>query len=239
MSVTIATDGSCIGNPGPGAFAVLAQLTRNGETNTFECAVPFPATTVGEMEVRGLLEALLLIIRNAMWTYGPITIKCDAQYVVNGFNDWMANWEAKGWHKKGGLAHAALWKEIATAKAAIAAAGATLRVEWVKAHQTGGCPLNARVDELANSSARSQTGRNLPALQECALGVSDRLRDAGALAQPSLTSAPARPAAPTLEEALKLLAEARDMVDHFRGPADTGAEQLSVQIGALLERAEA
>src|SRR3546814_14714589 len=82
-------------------------------------SIPVAATTVGEMEVRALLEALLYYIANHM-EHDTALIKCDSEYVVKGYNDWIEGWQAKGWRKsKGQLAHVELWKRIADAKAKI------------------------------------------------------------------------------------------------------------------------
>lgn len=152
--ITIATDGSCIGNPGPGAYAFAAEIDGAVSIQSFFV----PDTTVGEMEVRGLLEALLYVAEciDGQDRAADVLIQCDAQYVVKGFNEWMANWKAKGWRKKGGLAHAQLWEQIDAAKSRISC---PLRVEWVKAHQNKGT-LNDKVDAAANNTARtgSQTG---------------------------------------------------------------------------------
>lgn len=150
--ITIATDGSSIGNPGPGAYAIYADLG----SEQFGRAIACGHTTVGEMEVRALLEALLFIIHRDIQE--PVLIQSDSQYVVNGYNEWMAGWKAKGWTKKGGLAHAGLWEQISNAKAWLQN---SVTVVWVKAHQINGS-LNDKVDQLANSCARSQIGHNGP-----------------------------------------------------------------------------
>jgi hypothetical protein len=77
---------------------------------------------------------------------------------VNGFNDWLVAWAAKGRerpdglpHKKGGLVSAEDWGAIQALKLAL---GDKVKVEWVKGHS--GDPLNDRVDELVNGCARRQ-----------------------------------------------------------------------------------
>lgn len=156
--ITIATDGSCIGNPGPGAYGFVAQT----EQGLFPKAIPVAATTVGEMEVRAFLEAMLYYIANHM-EQDTAHILCDSQYVVNGYNEWMAGWQAKGWRKgKGQLAHVDLWKRIADAKATVRH---NVTVEWVRAHQNTGS-LNDKVDALVNHSARTQEAFNGPSLQQ-------------------------------------------------------------------------
>ncbi len=152
--ITIATDGSCIGNPGPGAYAFAVEIDDSISIQSFFVE----DTTVGEMEVRGLLEALIYVAEciDGQDRAANVLIQCDAQYVVKGFNEWMQNWKAKGWTKKGGLAHAQLWEQIDAAKSRISC---PLRVEWVKAHQNKGT-LNDKVDAAANHTARTgeQTG---------------------------------------------------------------------------------
>lgn len=156
--ITIATDGSCIGNPGPGAYGFYADL---GSGNIIKRAIPMPATTVGEMEVRALLEALFFVSEYIDEVQGiepvPVTIQCDSQYVVKGYNEWMAGWKQKGWKKsKGTLAHVELWKLIDQAKADMFS---DVTVEWIRAHQNNG-NLNDKIDEIVNNCARTQRSLN-------------------------------------------------------------------------------
>src|SRR3546814_6994851 len=145
------TDGSCIGNPGPGAYGFVAET----EQGLFPKAIPVAATTVGEMEVRALLEALLYYIANHM-EHDTALIKCDSEYVVKGYNDWIEGWQAKGWRKsKGQLAHVELWTRIADANATVRH---NVKVEWVRAHQNTRS-LNDKVDALVNKCARTQEDR--------------------------------------------------------------------------------
>lgn len=170
--IIIATDGSCIGNPGPGAFGFVAQ--REGRP-LFEKAIPVGATTVGEMEVRAFIEAMLFYAAHHL-DDEPALIQCDSQYVVKGYNEWMAGWEAKGWRKKGGaIAHVELWKQIAVIKHAVRH---NVTVEWVPAHQNDGS-LNDKVDALVNRAARNQSATNGPALQR--MGPDAHMRSLGDL----------------------------------------------------------
>lgn len=233
MNWIIATDGSCIGNPGPGAFAVVAQRPDGSHSIR---ALPFPDTTVGEMEVRGLLEALLWCVDDVLWSHGRVEIRCDSQYVVNGYNDWLAGWEAKGFHKKGGLAHADLWREIASCKARL---GDNVKVVWVRAHQANGCPLNAKADNAAYAAANLQK-REGHCLQATLEGVATRTNTPRQQAPIRFGPTPepeAKPLRPTYDELVSALREARDTIDDLRTPADTGADQLSTKIGLLVERA--
>jgi ribonuclease HI len=226
--ITFATDGSCIGNPGPGAYGFVVQTPQG----VFPKAISVPATTVGEMEVRGLLEALLYYIEHFQ-DQDEALIQCDSQYVVNGYNEWMAGWEAKGWKKnKGALAHIALWKEIADAKRTVRH---NVTVEWVRAHQNTRS-LNDKVDALVNSSARSQQDVNGPALQGGGAGAPSHLQEIVVAAEVASTPV-AQDATPAVDALIALLREARDMIDHLSRPSDTGAHELSAQISNALEKA--
>lgn len=202
--ITIATDGSCIGNPGPGAYAIYGEFPGGNIAR----AIPAPATKIGEMEVRGLLEALLFLGEFLATSEMPALIQCDSKYVVNGYNDWMAGWKAKGWKKKGGLAHAALWQQIDEAKAALPSA---VTVEWVRAHQNTGS-LNDKVDSIANSCARSQAPMNGPALQ--ASEPSNHI----VIDNPAATAA--TEAKPSYDDLLDLLNEAWAVINASQGSED-------------------
>lgn len=156
FSVTIATDGSCIQSgeyrsgvnemPRPGAWGFVARLA---DGQIVKRAIPFADTTIGAMEVAALLNALEYV---AVDIEGTVLIQCDSQYVVNGYNEWIAGWAAKNFTKKGGLAHAVAWRRIHELKTSL---GARVTVEWVKAHSNSGS-LNDLVDALANGCARDQ-----------------------------------------------------------------------------------
>src|SRR3546814_1515767 len=89
-------------------------------------------------------------------------IKCDSEYVVKGYNDWIEGWQAKGWRQsKGQLAHVALWKRIADAKATVRH---NVKVEWVRAHQNTGS-LDDKADDRVNKCPRTQEDCHGPSLQ--------------------------------------------------------------------------
>jgi ribonuclease HI len=157
MSIQIATDGSCIVPPGfakgddtprPGASGFVARMADGTFVGK---AVPSHNGTIGLMEIKGLRMGLEFAAAIADRTQERITIKCDSQFVVNGFNEWLDGWAAKGYHKKGGLAGAEDWRAIDAIKQSM---GDRIAVQWVRGHN--GDPLNERVDGIVNESARSQ-----------------------------------------------------------------------------------
>jgi len=162
MTTYIACDGSCIQQgtyrlgddvDRPGAAAIVVKTEDGSMAVRSES---FPDGTIGRMEVYGILMALQFVddaIKSGM--DGLFEIRCDSQYAVNGYNQWLEGWAKKGYHKKGGLANANLWRDIDALKAVV---GNRVRIIWVKGH--AGDHLNELADEAANSAARNQTSQN-------------------------------------------------------------------------------
>lgn len=162
MTTFIACDGSCIqegtyrmgdDTDRPGAAAIVIKTEQGSMAVRSES---FPNGTIGRMEVYGILMALQFVhaaTKSGMG--GMFEIRCDSQYAVNGYNQWLEGWAKKGYHKKGGLAHADLWRDIDTLKSAI---GNLVTVVWVKGHS--GDQLNELADQAANTAARTQTSED-------------------------------------------------------------------------------
>lgn len=139
MNFTVYTDGSCIGNPGPGGWAwYCVELDKAGYG---EVAGP---TTNNETEMMAVLEAL-----GAMPDGSHVSIVTDSKMVIG--------WLAKGWKIKSN-------PRIADLKAAIRtlrdAKGMTVGIKKVKGHAND--PYNSRVDALAREAARRRSRGILP-----------------------------------------------------------------------------
>lgn len=135
------TDGSSLGNPGPGGWAWVVPhgpYASGAEANT----------TNQRMEVTAVLEALRALD-------GPVCFFSDSTYVVNCFkNRWYDGWLRKGWKNSQGkpVANQDLWKPLLEAYKG--RKGVTFR--WVKGHS--GDPMNDIADELAVTAAKTQKG---------------------------------------------------------------------------------
>lgn len=173
--IEIATDGSCIQQGSfakgddtdrPGASGFVARMPDGTMVGK---AIPFANGTIGEMEIKGLRMGLEFAAAVADRTQDRITIKCDSQFVVNGFNDWLNGWAAKGYHKKGGLTGAEDWRAIDALKQSL---GDRVGVQWVRGHS--GDRLNEDVDKMVNGAARSQQLVDNTALVLDAASPSDR-----------------------------------------------------------------
>ncbi|WP_372424961.1 ribonuclease HI [Salinarimonas chemoclinalis] len=135
--VTIYTDGSCIGNPGPGGWGALLLFgEREKELNGGEAT-----TTNNRMELMAAIQALEALKRPC-----TVDLYTDSQYVRNGITTWLAGWKAKGWRTaaKAPVKNEDLWRRLDEARTRHAVSW-----HWVKGHADD--PLNHRVDALARA----------------------------------------------------------------------------------------
>ena len=138
-TITIHTDGACLGNPGPGGWGVL--LSWRGHEKELSGAEA--DTTNNRMELMAAIMALEAVSRPA-----KIKLVTDSRYVIQGINDWLPGWIAKGWKtaSKAPVKNQDLWQRLdeATKRHEI-------EWEWVKGH--AGHAENERVDDLARMAA--------------------------------------------------------------------------------------
>ncbi|MCC6495440.1 MAG: ribonuclease HI [Propionibacteriaceae bacterium] len=134
--VVVATDGSCLQNPGPGGWAWAAADGRSDSGG-------HDGTTNNLMELRAVYEVL-----GAHPPEVPLLIQADSMYVINIFTRWLGGWVAKGWLT---AARKPVLNREAIEMIAERLAGRDVAWEHVKGHS--GHPLNERVDLLARTQA--------------------------------------------------------------------------------------
>lgn len=144
--VIIYTDGGCIGNPGPGAWAFV--LLYDGKEIAMSDGER--ATTNNKMELTAVikaLERLESIVRESGVNPGSVTVFTDSQYVRNGITDWINRWERNGWRtaSKHPVKNQELWKELKRL-----AQRFPLTWKWVKGH--AGIDRNEQCDSLVRES---------------------------------------------------------------------------------------
>jgi len=141
--VNVITDGSCLGNPGPGGWA--AVLRCNGQSR--EMWGSEAKTTNNRMELTAAIEAL-----RALKEPCEVEVVTDSEYVKNGITVWIHGWKKKGWltAAKKPVINQDLWKALDEQ-----AARHTTRWEWTKGHANHAD--NNRCDELAQRAAREQS----------------------------------------------------------------------------------
>lgn len=142
------TDGACRGNPGPGAWAAVAQKA-DGEM-IFQSAGHEALTTNNKMEIQAVIGALQQLedyfLSHPFAQFSPIILLTDSKYVVDGVNQWTTGWKARGWRKADGKSpeNLELWQSLDQHVARFPG----LKVSWVKGH--AGHPQNEYCDQLAN-----------------------------------------------------------------------------------------
>lgn len=82
--VEIFTDGSCLGNPGPGGFGAILRYKQHEK----EFSAGFRLTTNNRMEMMAAIVAL-----EALSTPCEVTLSTDSQYVRQGITLWIHNWK--------------------------------------------------------------------------------------------------------------------------------------------------
>ena len=142
QKVTIHTDGSCLGNPGPGGWAAVLKLEDQDYRKEF--AGGYKLTTNNRMEILAVVEAL-----SQLQSPCEVELYSDSKYVCDSIEKrWVWGWQKKGWIKsdKKPALNVDLWKRLlpllATHK---------VRMRWLKGH--AGHPENERCDELAREAA--------------------------------------------------------------------------------------
>ncbi len=142
-TITIYTDGSAIGNPGPGGYG--AVVIMDGETK--EISQGYRHTTNNRMEMMAVITVLEMLVDA---TDRPIKIFSDSQYTINGITKgWAKGWRKKNWKKSDGkpALNIDLWERMLD----VTEKFPELTFQWVKGH--AGDPLNELADELANGAA--------------------------------------------------------------------------------------
>lgn len=138
--IIIHTDGSSLGNPGPGGYGIVMQYGAHRK----ELSKGFRKTTNNRMELLAIIEALRAIKKKEP----GIIIYSDSEYVINAINKgWVFQWKAKGFKKK---KNPDLWIEFLKLHPNF-----NVEYRWVKAHV--GIKENERCDQLAKMAAENPT----------------------------------------------------------------------------------
>lgn len=138
-AVHIFTDGACLGNPGPGGWAVLLRFGRHEK----ELVGAASLTTNNRMEMRAAIHGLQALTRPC-----AVVLYTDSQYLRLGITQWVRKWQRNGWRtaSKEPVKNQDLWQ-------ALMQAAAPHEVEWAWVRGHAGHAENERVDQLANDAA--------------------------------------------------------------------------------------
>jgi ribonuclease HI len=137
--ITLYTDGSCLGNPGPGGYAAVLLYKQHRK----ELAQGYELTTNNRMELMAAIAGLQSLSEPCQ-----VKLTTDSQYVRQGITQWIHGWKKKNWKtaNREPVKNVDLWllldSEIQRHD---------VEWFWVKGHS--GHPENERCDELARNAA--------------------------------------------------------------------------------------
>lgn len=140
MAIIAYTDGSSLGNPGPGGYGIILLETEKKIKKEFSQG--YRLTTNNRME----LMAVIVALEKLKKLQTEITIYTDSKYVCDSVEKkWVLDWEKKGFK---GKKNADLWRKFL-----ILYRRHKVSFQWVKGHSTN--EFNNRADELAVAAANS------------------------------------------------------------------------------------
>lgn len=139
--ITIYTDGSSRGNPGPGGYGLVMKFKEHRK----EISQGYRKTTNNRMELLAIIVGLESIkVKNA-----PVKIYSDSKYVIDSVTKgWLWGWIKKDFK---GKKNKDLWLRFVDIYNQH-----RVSFQWVKGH--AGIPENERCDQLAVDAAE---GSNL------------------------------------------------------------------------------
>jgi ribonuclease HI len=140
MQTTVYTDGSCLGNPGPGGYCALIVAPSGTCTKiTGEAA----HTTNNRMELMATIAAL-----EELEPGTTLVLQSDSEYLVNGMNKYIEDWRDRDWKTaaKKPLLNADLWQRLYELDR-------RHRVEWVWVARNKGNKHSKLADRFAREAA--------------------------------------------------------------------------------------
>ena len=158
------TDGSCVGNPGPGGWAVVVlceeprrrgQGRRNPTLHHVQTIKgnEVNSTTNNRMELVAAIQALRWCCPHAC----AVIVCTDSMYVRNGILEWLPNWRRNGWKTPTGrdIKNQDLWKELVDVVEASSGQGGQgqcpITWQWGRGHS--GNVWNQLADRFATQMA--------------------------------------------------------------------------------------
>ena len=150
--IEIFTDGSCLGNPGPGGIGAILRYKQHEKM----LSKGYFKTTNNRMELRAVIEALSALKEPCL-----ITLYSDSQYMKNGITKWIFNWKKNNWKASSGkpVKNQDLWialdESIQRHK---------INWQWVKGQ--AGHRENEICDKLAKKGAENPTAEDIGYTEE-------------------------------------------------------------------------
>lgn len=146
--IEIFTDGSCIGNPGPGGCAGILRYKQYKK----EFSNGYYLTTNNRMELMAAITALELLKKSCQ-----IILHTDSQYLLYGITQWIYVWKKNSWKtaEEKLIKNIDLWRRLDT----VIQSHCKIHWNWLKSHT--GHPDNERCDKLARLAAKNPLNKDL------------------------------------------------------------------------------
>ena len=139
--ISIFTDGSSRGNPGPGGYGIVMEQKDTGYLKEF--SEGFRMTTNNRMELLAVIEALNKIkTKNA-----DVVVYTDSKYVSDSVEKkWVFNWQKNKFKK---TKNVDLWTKFLRIYPKY-----SIKFIWIKGHNNH--PQNERCDSLAVEASKKK-----------------------------------------------------------------------------------
>jgi len=146
--IEIYTDGSSLGNPGPGGWGTVVVV--DGKI-VEELGGHHKDTTNNRMELQAAIEALKYMHKHGK--EHTVTIHADSSYVLNGITSWIFGWEKNGWRtaNKKPVMNQEIWQELIALVREFKG-----KIIWQKVKGHSGHVYNDKADEIATTYAAKQ-----------------------------------------------------------------------------------
>lgn len=141
--VQLFTDGSCLGNPGPGGYGAVLIYKQHRK----ELSGGYSMTTNNRMELLAAIEGLKALSHPC-----EVDLTTDSQYVRQGITQWIKGWKRNNWRTaaKTPVKNADLWQQLDELCQ-------LHKVEWHWVRGHTGHPENERCDDLAREAAMNSS----------------------------------------------------------------------------------
>ncbi|MBU0720724.1 ribonuclease HI [bacterium] len=133
--ITLFSDGSSLGNPGPGGYGTILKFGSKEKI----ISGSDEHTTNNRMELLGVIEGL-----RALKEPCDVDIISDSSYVVKGINEWLAGWIKRDFKK---VKNPDLWNMYLDVSKEH-----KVHAIWVRGHD--GHVENERCDKIARDEAQ-------------------------------------------------------------------------------------
>lgn len=149
-TITLYTDGSSRGNPGPGGWGCIAVIGRD---RVLELGGKDSHTTNNKMELQAVIEGMKVSLRADVSDFKKIHVYSDSKYVLQGITEWIKNWKKNNWRTsaKKEVLNQEYWQELDVLVETVSQQGRHITWTYVKGHSDN--KYNERADVLATECA--------------------------------------------------------------------------------------